>query len=83
MLSAIDKTQKEELAAYLQNRSQEISADILAKAAAIIDEVRKDKDNALKNILNSSIRSALMISRSQKKSLKKRLQKPMLILSRL
>ncbi|WP_304684123.1 histidinol dehydrogenase [Ileibacterium valens] len=48
MLSAIDKTQKEELAAYLQNRSQEISTDILAKAAAIIDEVRKDKDNALK-----------------------------------
>lgn len=77
------KHKKEELAAYLQNRSQEISADILAKAAAIIDEVRKDKDNALKNILNSSIRSALMISRSQKKSLKKRLQKPMLILSRL
>lgn len=77
------KHKKEELAAYLQNRSQEISADILAKAAAIIDEVRKDKDNALKKYTELFDQVSLDDFEVSKKSLKKRLQKPMLILSRL
>ncbi len=48
MLNAIDKSKQGELAGYLAGRSQEISPEILARAASIIDEVRKDGDAALK-----------------------------------
>lgn len=48
MLSAIDKTEKRQLAEYLASRSQEISPEILSKAAAIVDTVRKEGDQALR-----------------------------------
>lgn len=49
MLSAIDKTEKRQLAEYLASRSQEISPEILSKAAAIVDTVRKEGDQALRD----------------------------------
>lgn len=48
MLSPIDKTQKKELAEYLQSRSQEISPEILIRVTEIIDNVRKNGDSALR-----------------------------------
>lgn len=49
MLSAIDKTEKGQLAEYLASRSQEISPEILSKAAAIVEKVRKEGDQALRD----------------------------------
>lgn len=48
MLKRIDKNNKEELQSYLQSRSQEIESDVLIKVSEIINDVRMQKDEALK-----------------------------------
>lgn len=48
MLKKINKNNKEQLQSYLQSRSQEIESDVLIKVSEIINDVRMNKDDALK-----------------------------------
>lgn len=48
MLQKINKENKEELIEYLESRTTSISSDILLKVTDIIEDVRKNKDEALK-----------------------------------
>ena len=48
MLKPINKQDKEALNAYLLSRVQEISGDILLNVSSIIEEVKKNKDQACK-----------------------------------
>ena len=48
MLTQIDQANQTELIAYLQSRNQEISTDILVSVSKIIEDVRKNKDEAVR-----------------------------------
>ena len=48
MLTQIRKENKDQLISYLQSRNQEISADILVAVSKIIEDVRKNKDDAVR-----------------------------------
>jgi histidinol dehydrogenase len=48
MLEALESRDANKLKVYLESRSQDLSADVLASTAQIIEDVRKDKDEALK-----------------------------------
>ncbi len=48
MLKRIEKTATKELREYLDSRSQEISSEIILRASEIIDEIRKNGDEAAK-----------------------------------
>lgn len=49
MLKALEKENQKELAAYLASRAYEISADTLIATNTILEEVRKNGDQALKD----------------------------------
>lgn len=48
MLKPYTMQQKDELIAYLQGRSEEINPDIMLKVTSILNDVRSQKDDALK-----------------------------------
>lgn len=48
MLKAIDRTETQKLREYLDSRSQDISSEILIKTQEILNDVRKNKDEAAK-----------------------------------
>lgn len=49
MLSEINQKNTEELKAYLESRNEEISSDVIIKVSAILEDVRKRKDAAVKD----------------------------------
>ena len=46
MLTRIDKNNTQELKAFISNRNQEISSEILIQVSQIIDDVKINKDEA-------------------------------------